>query len=153
MSFEPGSPIDSNPISNIDEPKSGKKKWLIGGCGCLSLIAILCIAGGGLLFIKYGKPVFDLMEETNNLVENSPQVQNVLGAPIELGTPSQSQGDEPGVLLISIPVSGPNGAGTVKYRIRFDGKWVREELYLEFEGERIDLDLEKEFDLDIDEGL
>ena len=152
MSFEPGSPIDSNPISNIDQPKSGKKKWFIGGCGCLSLIAILCIAGGGLLFIQYGKPLFDLMEETNNLVENSAQVQDLLGTPVELGAPAQSQGDEPGEILISTPVSGPNGSGTVTYRIRFDGKWIREELNLDFDGERIDLNLEKEFELEIDEG-
>ena len=154
MSFEPGSPIDSNPVSNIEQPKSGKKKWFIGGCGCLALIAILCIGGGGFLWIQFGKPLMDLMEESKNLVENSPQVQDLLGTPITSGTPAQSTGDDPAVVNFRTPVSGPKGNGTVVMRVRFDGStWNREELILEFDGEEIDLDPEKEFELNIDEGL
>lgn len=152
MSFEPGSPIDSNPISNIDQPKSGKKKWFIGGCGCLSLIALLCIAGGAFMWISFGKPLVDLMNENQVLVENSLEVQELLGTPITTGAPAQTRGDDPSVIQISTPVSGPKGSGTVQMRVRFNKTWEREELYLEFEGERIDLDPEKEFELDIDEG-
>ena len=154
MSFEPGSPMDSNPISSIDEPKSGKKKWLIGGCGCFGLIALLCAAGGVFLWIQFGKPLVDLMNENQVLVENSAEVQNLLGTPITTGAPAQSRGDDPSVIQLSTPVSGPKGSGTVQMRFRFDGKtWQREELYLEFDGQRIELEPEKELELEIDDGM
>ena len=40
-----------NPVASMEQPKSGKKFWLFGGCGlgCLGLIGVVCIGGGAFL--------------------------------------------------------------------------------------------------------
>ncbi len=154
MSFDPGSPVGDNPIASVDQPKSKKKFWLFGGCGCLGLIAIVCIGGSAFVWMQFGKPVMDMINETTALVQNSQQIEDRLGTPVSMGTPEQKQDpNSPGAIDIRIPVEGPNGEGTVVMRIKFDGSWSREELYLEVDGEKIDLNPEKEFELDIEEGI
>ena len=158
MSFDPSSIGNKSAAVTLDygndKPKSGKKKWLFVGCGCLSFLALLCVGGGTFLYIQYGKPLVDLMTENSVLVQNSQEVKNKIGSPVTVGPPARMPVDDPAAVGLSTPVSGPKGSGNVVMRAKFDGKsWVREELYLEINGERVNLNPEKEFELKIDDGL
>ncbi len=143
------------PLGSVEQPKSGGKKWLIGGCGCLTLLAIVCIGGGAFVWMQVGKPFYDFLNENVVFIQDSEVVQDSLGTPIETGAPQTSSSTENGVASIElrIPASGPKANGTVVLKGKYEeGVWVREDLYLEIEGERIELDPDAAFQLNIDDG-
>ena len=154
MDNGPGPGLD-NPVAGISPPeKSSKKLWIFGGLGCLGLIGLCCVGvviGGYFL----GKPTLDFMNENKNFVESSPKVQEVLGSPVTAGPPSQpvANPNVPGSMTFRGRADGPNASGEYVIEAKMEGVTpVRQKIYLEVDGETIDLDPEAMFDISIDDG-
>ncbi len=149
MSFEPGSNVAE---LRLDPPKSGKKKFIFAGCGCLGMLFLLCAGGGGFMWIQFVKPVTDFMGENVAFVQTSEVAKDALGDPVTVGaTPAVTQNGQS--IQVEYPVSGPKASGTMVLKGSLkDGKWDRDEFYLEVDGNRIELNPEQEFSLDIDDG-
>jgi len=154
MDHGPGQGLD-NPVAGISPPKKSKAKfWIFGGLGCLGIVGLCCV-GAMAGFWFYGmKPTMDFMNENATLVESDPQVQELLGAPVKCtpGPPVQNPSD-PTKLTFSGTAAGENGSGRYVVEAQMDGFTpVRNEMYLEFNGEKINLDADAPFDLQIDDG-
>lgn len=121
---------------------SGKGIFLIG-CGCLSIIALICIGGGGFVYMKVVKPGLDFANECKVLATESPQVKERLGEPIKVVEEVQTQTDN-NRMTLRIPVSGSKASGTVvivaEVGIESGVDFKRQSMVLEVEGEVIDLD-------------
>ena len=145
--------LDSQVNVNIPaEPKgSGGKKWIFAGCGCLLVIGLIC---GGLIayvyFLSADARNFGLENRTD--IGSSRQVQDTLGSPVVVSAPQPVLGGDPTKLVFTYDVEGPEGSGivTVSGSMNQDFSVTRDEIYLEFEGERIDLDPDNELEIDID---
>jgi hypothetical protein len=142
------------PSMQDEKPKSGALKWILGGCGCLGLLAAICVGGFVFYFGALMQDTISIMNETVALAENSAVVKEALGEPVEItGGPRQSQNGKD--MTFEVDVTGPNGSGTVysKATVAPSGRRLEStEMYLEFDGQRFDLNTEDEFNLDV-EGL
>ena len=120
-----------------------------GIIGCLSSIVILICCGGisaGVAFgILSGIKNSDAYQLALSTVQNNPQAQAVLGTPIEDGfffTGSIETSGASGSASFAMPVSGPDGSGSVQVSaVRSAGTWELTFLTLTVEGsgERLDL--------------
>ena len=122
-----------------------RSPWLWGGCGCcfgcvLIPILITALAGGGLFFAVRQSGV---QEEVLERVRSDARVVERFGEPIEMGWLIEGSFNvEPGSgnADYSVPISGPQADGRVHVLAeRIDGVWVYHQLYVDVDGERIDL--------------
>jgi hypothetical protein len=149
MSFEPGSPVAE---VRLDPPKSGKKKFLLGGCGCLGILFLLCAGGGGFVWFTYFKPLADFTNEAVVDVRSSEVANEALGAPVKVGAEPTVKYNNASIEF-EFPVSGSKASGTMVMKgTSKGGKWIRDALYLEIDGNKVELNPEEEFSLDIDDG-
>ena len=114
---------------------------------------VVCGGGGYYFYATFMKPALDLTFENIQIAQESEKVKEMIGDPVTLGSPTSTQNGQQ--LEMSIPVSGPNGNGTVTFTATLnqeDFTWTRDESYLEFNGEKIDIDPDANTSLDI-EGL
>lgn len=119
--------------------------WVLG-CGCLSVLA-----GSVLVIVLIFALIFsviknsDVYKQALARTQNSPAAQEALGSPIEAGYMVQGQvnvNNDAGNASLTIPVSGPKGAGTVTVRAtRSGGKWTMDVLSLEVEGRAMPISL------------
>lgn len=118
MSFDPNT--NQPPMGNVQPKKSGAKWWLIG---CFTLL-LLC--GGGLALVGYpiykiGVATAQAMTDAKTSIENSEEVKQILGAPIEVGQPtntsSNANGDQMSI-EITYPVKGSEKSGEVTATIK-----------------------------------
>jgi len=148
----PGIGIDS-PVGGISQPKSNKKFWIFGGLGCLGLIGLVCIGfvAAGVIF---GGPAIAFINENTAEIEASPEVSDALGAPVTVGQPQTTRDpNNPSGIIFHGTVTGSERNGTYVIEASMDtGKPVREAIYLEVDGQTIDLDPESLFDIEIDDG-
>ena len=154
MSIDNGPGLGSDiPVGGISQPKSNKKIWIFGGLGCLGLIGLICI-GFIVAGVFVGKPMFEFMNDNQAFIESSDEVAEALGAPITATTPQPIQDpNNPGALTFQGEVSGANGTGTYVIEATMNGVTpVRDAIYLEFNGEKIDLDADAMFEIDVDDG-
>ena len=155
MSFDKEHQVSGieNPIGNVEPPKSRKKLWIFGGLGCFGLILVVCVGGAVVIWLAFGKPTLDFMNENMVLIDNSEAAVEALGSPITRGAPTQEQ-DGSGSMTFSLPVSGPKAKGTLVFKGTYGAEgWTRDDIYLEVDGEKIDLsDAEDIFNLDINDG-
>lgn len=160
MSYDPNAGMP--PMGKMEQrPSSGKKWWMIGGCGCFTLL-LLCCGGGIGGFYSFVQPVIQIMNATTAMVRDSGEVKDALGTPIELsaGPINQNQSSAAGGLPIieyeySIKGSKEEGVLVFKMEMKPDWSWERTDLYVELEdGTKINVDPEAELtpDLDIDDG-
>lgn len=142
-----------NPVAGVSPPKSNKKLWIYGGLGCFGLIGLVCV-GCSVFFFMAARPQIQFMAENKGFIETSPKVQNVLGSPVTVGDLSPpAQSSAPGELEYRGSVSGPNGDASYVVTAKMEGLTpVRQEIYLEFDGEKIDLDPDALFNLEVDDG-
>ena len=145
-------PVAAN-INTLPPKKSGGAlKWILGGCGCLGLIGMICV--GGLVYFSVSA-AGQVTQEARSFIEGSTVAQEYLGSPITInGEPQPSQGGN-GELIFDFDVSGPKGSGTATVTAKMDPeafKFVIGDSSLEVNGETIDLKPEDEFNLDI-EGM
>lgn len=119
-------------------------KWFVP-TGCFTLI-LLGVAFVVAIFytasnvLTGSQPHKDAMEK----VENNQRVIEILGEPIEAGKLFQGSiqlNNNDGTADITIPLSGPNGEGSVEvYGTKTDGVWTYELMQFESDsGESIDL--------------
>lgn len=131
---------------------SGAKKWLIGGCGCLSLIVVVC--GIGIYFTwGYFQPMVNFVFECQDVVETSPIVKQELGEPITVGPPSQEAVNRD--ITLRFPVTGSEKKGTVVFEATIGDDLVPtlNKSYLELEdGTQVSIDPDEATTFDI-EGL
>ena len=130
-------------MSAIEQPGKSSTGKIIGliGCGCLGLIIIGVVVGGG-IFYGVGKALKsnDPYRDSIAAVETNSDAIAALGEPIEPGfIPSGNINVNNGVgdVDFSIPVSGPKGSGTIHVKgTKASGSapWVYEVWELTVEG-------------------
>ena len=130
-------------MSAIEEPGKSSAGKIIGiiGCGCFGLILLGALVFGGIFFaagklLKNNAPYRDSIAA----VVSNPEAIAALGDPVKPGfipTGNVNFTNGQGDVDLSIPVSGPNGKGT----IRVKGKktagsdvWIYETWQLEVFG-------------------
>ena len=105
------------------------------GCGCIGLI-LLFVFGIGAAFFGISEIITNAtpVEHAIKQAGKNKKVRSFLGEPIEkYGIPSGniSINNNDGDVDFSIPISGPNGKGTLIVRgIRTNGEWIYENLYV-----------------------
>lgn len=96
--------------------KSSAKPWIIGGCGCLTLLAIIAAVAGFFMY-KAGKGLVGDMIKLGKAAEvamQAPEVIDAFGTPIEhVGKQEQSTSKEHGktVMEMTQTLKGPKGEG------------------------------------------
>lgn len=149
---DPGLGTES-PIAGISQPKSKKKLWIFGGLGCLGLIAL---GVGFIAFAVYfaGEPALKFANENITFIEESDEAADAIGAPVVVGDPQFSKAPgNPGAVIFTGTVKGTNKQGTYTIEALLEnGGLERQEIYLEVDGQRIDLDPDAMFELDVDDG-
>jgi len=110
-------------MDSFEQPQAVKKSSTgkivaFVGCGCLTLILLVGIGFGAIFFfamgaVKKSAPFLDSIAAA----EGNPAVVEAIGTPIEPGfmitsSISTVNGDES--IDLSIPVTGPNGSGTIQ---------------------------------------
>lgn len=138
--------MSANATGTTAKKKSGGSgKWmLLGGCGCLFVIAG-CAGLVGMIFtgVRTMMMKSDSYEVAMQALSDSQAAEDAVGAPFKpgllfSGSVSVSNGRE--TCDYSFPVSGPNGTGKVYVRGECDrGECDLRTLELETRGERIDL--------------
>ena len=145
------------PVANVNMPPTKKSggalKWILGGCGCLGLMAVICFGG----VIYYGiTTAGQITQEARSFIEGSTVAQEYLGSPITInGEPQPVQGGN-GELVFDFDVTGPKGSGTATVKAKMDPetfKFVIGESTLDVNGEIIDLNAENEFNEPVVEGM
>ncbi|QXP72905.1 hypothetical protein H0I31_04190 [Tenacibaculum sp. AHE15PA] len=116
------------------------------GCGCIGLILLFVFGIGAAFFgisemITNATPVEYAIEQASK----NKEVLRYLGEPIEkYGIPSGniSINNDEGDVDFSIPISGPNGKGTLIIRgIRTNGEWIYEDLYVRIKETQEEINL------------
>ena len=149
--YEP--PVGAGINTPPTKKSGGALKWILGGCGCLGLLAALCI--GGLVYFSVSS-TGAVVQEARTMIEGSSVVKEKLGEPISIDseTVGQGGGAEP-ALIFDFDVSGPKGSGRAKVTAPFNEstfKFEIEESTLEVDGQTFDLNTENDFKMDL-EGL
>lgn len=139
-------------MSAIEEPGKNSTGKIIGiiGCGCVSLILLGAIVIGGIFFVaaKALKSA-DAYTESIAAVESNADATAALGTPIEPGfMPSGSINinNGEGDIDFTIPVSGPNGKGTIVVKGKKPSGspvWIYDTWQLEVEGRTEPIPLSK----------
>ncbi|WP_271406354.1 cytochrome c oxidase assembly factor Coa1 family protein [Tenacibaculum soleae] len=116
------------------------------GCGCIGLI-LLFVFGIGAAFFGISEIITNAtpVEHAIKQAEKNEKVRSFLGEPIEKnGIPSGniSINNDEGDVDFSIPISGPNGKGTLIVRgIRTNGEWIYEDLYVRIKETQEEINL------------
>lgn len=109
-------------MSAIEEPGKTSTGKIIGliGCGCLGLILLGLLVGGGIFYgITKALKSNDPYRDSIAAVETNPEAIAALGEPVEPGfflSGSININNGVGDVDFSIPVSGPKGKGTVRVK-------------------------------------
>jgi hypothetical protein len=106
------------------------------GCGIVAVVGVVLLCGGGFVAAIFG--VFGILKSSEPYtrsiaaVNNSAEVQEVLGTPIEEGwIPSGNinLNNDSGSANLSYSVSGPKGSASVTVQAtRQNGKWTIDSL-------------------------
>ncbi len=140
--------VPSNDMARDGESKGwGVGRWIGCGCGGCLLVIVLIVgffaAVGGLAF--FGIKKSDVYQEALRRAQESPAVVEALGEPITTGvlvSGSISVTGPSGTAELAIPISGPDGAGTIyATATKSEGQWEFSvlEVNIDATGERIDL--------------
>ncbi len=145
MSFQNDPRLPGGAVGKVESPRSSKKWWIFGGCGCLSIIVLICVGVGAYVYLAFARPLVEFNNESVAIAQNSKQLGEALGPPIQFtDTGSPQATDAPGVVEFRTPVSGTKGSGTIVVRAKLEPGpqgfiWTREAMILEFDGKKIDL--------------
>ncbi|WP_395740068.1 cytochrome c oxidase assembly factor Coa1 family protein [Prosthecobacter sp.] len=146
-------PPPSSPFSNaapvpapVPPKNSGGKCALFGCGGCLGLLVLGVLASIGIfLFAMNVIKKTDVYAEAFRRVQNSTEVQEALGTPIDngwafSGTVNYNNGE--GKAAFTVPVTGPKGEATMRVVAEksSDSEWKYSTLDVEFpDGHKVDL--------------
>jgi len=128
--------------------KSSGRNWvLIIGVGCLAVVCACVVFVGGIFAVVFATiRSTDVYQQALQTAQSDPRVIEALGEPVEAGFmvsgSVRMNAGEGGTADLSIPISGPNGSGTV-YAVATSsgGVWTFSTLEVEIAGQpgRIDL--------------
>jgi len=113
--------------------------WVLGG-GCLSIIVIVALAIGGLIYkvtdaVKESEPYTHAYAKT---IENE-KVIEFLGTPIEtngIGNTSYKYADGSTTAELTIPIKGPKDEGNIIVDAeKINDEWTYNSLYVKIDGE------------------
>jgi hypothetical protein len=155
MSYDPKAGLP--PMGHMEQKPSGRKWWLLGGCGCVVLL-LICGGGGVGLFFWLGKPTMDFMNQNLALARSSDAIKEALGEPIELDEAPDVSNETVGgkaVLECRYRIKGSKAAGKLVIRAIMNKvpEWDRESMKLILDdGTEIDVNPDAEFKLDINLG-
>ena len=129
------------------EKKGGILKWLLLlGCGGVLLVTLVCGGFGLMVFLGVRTAMQQSVayQEALSLAREHPDVEDLIGSPIEEGFLTSGSIDTSGGKTdvdIAIPVSGPKGEGKIYVKGTCYGGADCEYSDLSFvaKGERIDL--------------
>jgi hypothetical protein len=124
------------------QPARSGKGWLLGGCGCLFLILVICLGGSTYVYLTWIKPGIDFATESITMANESPEVKEILGEPVRVQAEGIETETGQGVVRLKIPVSGSKGSGVVvvEGKVSPQGVIERGSMQLEHDGQSIDLD-------------
>ena len=124
--------IDSNQM-NSEPKKSSSKKWLLGGCGCLTVIAL--VLGIGIFMVYNSSKGFlgDMMNLAKAAEETmqAPEILEAFGHPVEQsGSQQQSTSTVNGKTVTEITqgLKGPKGEGKLVMTMEQSGGSVMPKL-------------------------
>lgn len=141
-----------NEYGDVQAPPKAKSSWFgrnwiwVLPLGCVTTLLALVAFVAGLIALLFGAMTrSDVYQHALEAARSSPAVIEALGEPIESGwylTGNIHVSGSSGEADIAIPISGPEGKGTV-YAVatKSAGEWEYERLEVELGegGERIDL--------------
>lgn len=140
----------------------GGGKFLKYGCGCLGIMLLLCGIGGVVFYTMFGDQIAAAakmgMEYQGCIaeVQSNEAISEKLGTPINpdiFAQPVQEMNGEAMSMTYDTPIEGPDGSGTMHVKFTLNGGDVtRDEFWVEIDGEKIDMEAEGGFGLDIDDG-
>lgn len=140
-------------VDVVVEKKSSGFRWLWGVLGCLALVVLVCGGIGAWTWFGFLKPRYDFTSENRTLVEENDLVKETLGEPIRIGEIKSVEANF--VMTITMPVVGSLGSGDVVVTGEMDQQnftWTRTDAYLEYEGEKIEIDPDEGLSFEI-EGI
>jgi len=109
--------IAMSAIESSGKSSAGKIIAFIG-CGCLGLVALVIIGAGAIFYFAMGAmKKSDAYVDSMAAVQSNPAAVAALGEPIKSGfmmSGSVNINNGEGTVDFSIPVSGPQGKGTIK---------------------------------------
>jgi hypothetical protein len=123
-------------------------KWLVPtGCGgCLLVVVLLALFGASIVAIVFGAlKSSDVAQTAIARAKANPEVISALGTPIDTGmfvSGNINVSGGSGQADLSIPISGPKGAGTIyAVAVKTGGAWEFSTLTVQIKstGEKIDL--------------
>lgn len=145
--MDPTNPQPVQPISQAPRPGwwSRNWKWFLP-MGCLTFVALVVGFVGLLIVVVFGAMrSSDVYKEAVRRAKSNAEVAEALGAPLKEGwflLGKTNVNGPSGEADISIPISGPNGSGTI-YAVaeKSAGQWNYTTLQVEVSGtgKRIDL--------------
>lgn len=114
-------------------------------------LVVACTAGG-LLYVRSGKPQRDFIRENLATISESESAADALGAPMVLGESVATRSGKQ--ITVKTPVTGSKASGTLVLTGTLEeSAWVKKKLYLDVEGNQIDLEeLDDILGLEIFEG-
>lgn len=120
-------------------------KWFVP-VGCLSVLVLIVGFVAAIMWFVFGlMKSSDAYQQAFTKAQTNPAVVSSLGEPVKGGllvSGSINVNGPSGTATLTIPISGPKGAGTVYVRAtKFMGEWTFDELVVRIEGtgEKIDL--------------
>lgn len=122
--------------------------WVLGG-GCLTLIAIVALGIGGIIY-KVSDAVTNSEPYTHALTKASEneRVINFLGEPIEtngLGNTNYTYKNGTTTANLTIPIKGPKDEGSIVIKAeKINDEWAYYELYVKIDGETETINLSKD---------
>lgn len=148
----PPPPPPPSPFPNVapvpaPAPKNSGGKCLLWGCGgCLGLV-VLGAVFSAFVFLSAMSIIkkTDVYSEAFKRAQDSTEVQQALGTPIENGwsfSGSVNYNNGAGAADFTVPVSGPKGEGTLKVKAdkSAGGEWQYSKLEVELpDGRNVDL--------------
>ena len=115
----PGGPV----VKSIASQGSRAKTSRLGCLGCLPFLLFVGLCAGLIMLSsQVGFRVWGPLDQTLNILNNSPQVTQVFGQPLTVGpfiTGSISGGDTSSSARMSVPLYGPHASGN----LRVSGSW------------------------------
>lgn len=136
---------------STNKPTSAIWKWLIGGCGCLLLLAVVTGFALWQSWPALKAKLQNVAEENPSYAaalaraQADPRVVELLGEPITGGLPGNTQiqmtGNGNSYTTMTVPLTGPKGEGRLELRAnrRGQGPVEFERLEVWVGGEGVDL--------------
>lgn len=146
--------MDAGPLPNAKPQRRswwGRNwKWFVP-TGCFTILLLIVAFVGSIIFIVAGAmKSSDAYQTAFDRAQADPRVIAALGSPIQAGyfiSGSTDVTGSSGKADLTIPISGPNGKGTI-YLVatKFGGEWAFSKLVVDVgkTGQRIDLTNEAE---------